>query len=75
MKKTITTCDVCNKEAEVVSVNYPVVFHTEQNEGRACESYISQQKLDICEEYQQKLLMLDGWGAQGYNSYKIKEGK
>ena len=37
MKKTIeyTICDICGKEADTENINYPVLFTTDQTEGRA----------------------------------------
>ena len=65
-------CDVCKKEVEkVTEVNYPVIFHTDQTEGRSCSPYISKEKLDLCDECAEKLLILHGWGAQGINQYEI----
>ena len=76
MKVTITKCicDVCKKEVEkVTEVNYPVIFHTEQTEGRSCSQYISKEKLDLCDECAEKVLVLHGWGAQGLNEYSIQK--
>lgn len=67
-------CDVCKKEVEkIIMVNYPVIFHTEQTEGRSCNPYISKEKLDLCDECAERVLMLDGCGAQGVNSYTIRK--
>lgn len=67
-------CDVCKNEVEkITTVNYPVIFHTEQTEGRSCSPYISKEKLDLCDECAERVLMLDGWGAQGVNSYAIRK--
>jgi hypothetical protein len=44
-------CDICGAECEklkVKQVNYPVVFYTEQTEGRSCKPYISNQNIDVC---------------------------
>ena len=75
MKKMIEQyfCDICKKEAAITSVNYPVIFHTDQTDGRAQKPYISQEKIDVCDECRKRLLMLDGWGAQGYNKYEFRE--
>lgn len=75
MKVTITKCicDVCKREVEkVTEVVYPVIFHTEQTEGRSCSPYISKEKLDLCEGCADKVLVLHGWGAQGVNHYSIE---
>ena len=75
MKKTIEQyfCDVCNSQEDIVNVEYPVIFHTDQTEGRIREPYISYVKIDLCKECRNKLLRLDAWGAMGHNSYKIRE--
>lgn len=74
MKKVseIFICDVCKKEdAKMQSINYPVLFTTEQTEGRPVKPYISQQKIDVCEECLSKIIKLQGNGAQGFNNYEI----
>lgn len=75
MKKTIEIliCDICKKEVEKIkSLTIPVIFHTDQTEGRECKPYISMEKLDICEECATKITNVHGWGAQGYNEYKLQ---
>ena len=76
MKTTIVKCfcDVCKTETEkLTEVVYPVIFHTEQTEGRACSPYISKEKIELCDKCAEKVLMLHGFGAQGINSYSIAE--
>lgn len=75
MKKIVEQffCDICGKQSEVTKIKYPVVFYTEQTEGRSCKPYIDYQEIDMCAECQDKVLRLKGFGAQGYNDYKIKE--
>ncbi len=77
MKKTVEQyfCDVCKKEAVTVPINYPVIFHTDQTEGRGCSPYISQEKLDVCDECRKHMLLLHGWGAQGCNDYELKSAQ
>lgn len=74
MKKIVEKyfCDICGADLSlpIMSVSYPVIFHTEQDEGRNTDPYISQQKLDICESCKTKILKLNGWGAQGHNKFK-----
>ena len=66
-------CDVCGKESlNTKKINYPVIFYTEQIEGRSCNPYISQEILDICESCRDKVLRLKGYGAQGLNEFVIK---
>lgn len=76
-KKTIEQyfCDICGKQADVINVNYPVIFHTEQDEGRSVKPYISQEKLDMCQECLLKTLAIDGSGAQGANKYTLRNLK
>jgi hypothetical protein len=72
MKKTIEicTCDICKKEQpQILTINYPVLFTTEQTEGRGVTPYISQEKLDVCQECITKLVRLQGHGAMGNNTY------
>lgn len=67
------TCDLCSKETkEYTEVNYPVLFFTEQNEGRATTPYISQQKMDLCPSCLDKAVVIHGRGAQGWNKYTTK---
>ena len=74
MKKTVEHyfCDICGKETTVIPVSYPVIFHTEQTEGRSVDPYIDQTKLDICEECAEKAFKIHAIGAQGYNKYEIR---
>lgn len=79
MKKTIEKyyCDICGKEIECANlkkITYPVIFHTEQTEGRYCEPYISHQKIEICGECLEQICKLSAVGAQGYNKYEIRKG-
>lgn len=67
------TCDLCLKETEkYTEVNYPVLFFTEQNEGRTTAPYISQQKMDLCPSCLDKAVIIHGRGAQGWNKYTTK---
>lgn len=71
---TETFCDICKEKAEhAETIKYPVIFYTEQTEGRSTEPYISMENLEVCDECKGKILMVNGWGAQGYNQYKIRE--
>ena len=76
MRKTIEKffCDICKAECESVEeINYPVVFYTEQTEGRYCEPYISNTKIDVCNTCCGKILKISATGAQGYNNYELLE--
>ena len=51
MKETIEKyfCDICGKEEkDIKHINYPVIFQTEQTEGRSVEPYISNTNIDVC---------------------------
>lgn len=76
MKKKITLyiCDVCKREVEseeLHSLTLPVMFHTDQTEGKPCDPYLSTEKMDICSDCLQKAVTIHGAGAQGVNTYKI----
>ena len=75
MKQTTTKtfCDICKKEASITIVKYPVVFTTDQTEGRPCKPYISYLCIDMCEECEDAALMITAVGAQGVNSFSIKK--
>jgi hypothetical protein len=66
-------CDVCHAEAVTQEVNYPVIFLSEQTEGRPVKPYISQERLDICDACAQRMLMLEGYGAQGNNVFEFRK--
>ncbi len=71
MKKTIEQyfCDVCGEQSDVVQVNYPVIFHTDQTEGRSSNPYISQEKLELCPKCLERAVKIHGWG----NQFEIKK--
>lgn len=72
---TVVTCDVCKRKVEnAENITYPVIFHTHQSDGAASAPYISQKKLDVCEDCMKRVLVLHGWGAQGSNEYQILDG-
>jgi hypothetical protein len=76
MKKVseIFICDVCNKEeVKMQTISYPVLFTTDQTEGKPRKPYISQEKLDLCSSCLDKIVKLQGSGAQGHNTYKLKK--
>jgi len=64
-------CDVCKEKSDVHTVNYPVLFHTSQDDGAHCKVYVSQEKIDLCRVCLDKALVIHGWGAQGANHYQI----
>lgn len=78
MKSKIETinCDTCG--AVIVPpctpIRYPVIFVTEQTEGRPVKPYISYQDLDLCNECRNIVLRIEANGAQGMNQYKLIGG-
>ena len=69
IKKTII-CDCCKLEKPTQKVKYPVLFLTEQTEGRSVKPYISYQDLDMCKDCMKVNITIAGTGAMGYNEYK-----
>ena len=68
-------CDVCKKETNYegcFSVNYPVIFTTNQTDGVASKPYIEQKQIDICRDCADKILKITASGCQGYNEYKVR---
>ena len=75
--KTTIVCDICRNEItehDCINISYPVVFLTEQTEGRPTTPYINQKQLDMCKTCAKKALKVEATGAQGYNNYTIREG-
>jgi hypothetical protein len=75
MKKEITYCDVCKKETQIKTKTLPVIFTTEQTEGRSCKPYLETNRIDICEECGRLIIsgnFLYGTGAQGHNQYRFR---
>lgn len=70
----VVTCDVCRKriDGKVVSGIFPVIFHTDQTEGRGCDPYLTWQTLDMHEDCVIKATNIHGSGAQGYNDYQLR---
>lgn len=78
MKKTIDQyfCDICGnmtKEDGLHRIKYPVIFHTDQTEGRASRPYISLKDIELCHHCFGKALKIHGVGAQGHNTYSFEE--
>lgn len=70
----IITCDLCGSKVDgIVNVSYPVLFMTDQNEGRSCVPYIEEKKLDLCPECLEKSCRITAQGAQGYNIYFMRK--
>ena len=69
IRKTII-CDCCKLEKPTQKIKYPVLFLTEQTEGRSVSPYISYENIDLCQECIQNSICIRGVGAQGYNEYQ-----
>lgn len=72
---TITkyTCDICQEPAKFLQQRVPVVFITEQTEGRPCRPHLTAKTLDLCERCFQRIVdsyPLKASGAQGTNTYE-----
>ena len=75
MKKEITYCDVCKQEVPIKEKQIPIIFTTDQTEGRSCKPYLELIKIDVCLECEKKVLegnFVYGTGAQGHNQYGFK---
>ena len=74
MKIIKYVCDICPTEIkEKQQESIPVVFTTEQTEGRSCKPYLTIKSLHICDACKQKIINetpLIGSGAQGCNEFK-----
>ena len=67
-------CDICGAEfAERRQVNVPVVWTTEQNEGRSCKPYYKVECLDLCEDCADRVHVVEAAGAQGLNRYVFRK--
>ena len=72
--KRICYCDLCKKEG---AETYTTLarFHTEQNEGRMVEPYLVNTKIELCKECANKVVILNGRGAQGNNEFWLSHSK
>lgn len=78
MERIVIECDICKCTCtkSYIEEKMPVIFHTEQNEGRSCQPYLEFSKLDVCEVCYSKILKgasIHAQGAQGYNTYSLRE--
>jgi len=80
MKKEIViiSCDICAQEdtdSPVEEKQIPIIFTTEQTEGRSVKPHLIIQKMDICEECMEIIVrgyIPFGHGAQGHNKYGFR---
>jgi hypothetical protein len=75
---TITryTCDVCKNTATKLKQKVPVVFLTEQTEGRSCKPHLTMETLDLCDGCMERIVKsypLTAYGAQGNNTYEWRK--
>lgn len=77
--KTVTTyvCDFCKHEFKdedcLKNIALPVMFHTEQDEGNPCKPYLITEIMDLCQKCIDKIVILQGKGCMGHNTFYIKE--
>lgn len=74
MVKTVTKtyCDICEKEtSNGLNISYPIIWLTDETEGRSTIPYISNKKIDVCRECASKILKVSGSGAMGFNKYEL----
>ena len=85
--QTIKECDMCKKEItftedskldieeKIKRVRLPVLFLTEQTEGRSTTPYVTHETIDMCEDCLGRAITIHAIGAQGYNQYWFKGDK
>ena len=79
MKIETFKCDICKKEVEELKMHtnhkLPVIFTTNQIDGRTRKPYLDYKKIDICFECYNKMIkgrkFITARGAQGYNEYTL----
>lgn len=79
MKKIITEyyCDICGCHTDNVEKDIPVIFLTEQNEGRASTPHFCIEQIILCNSCKNKVFFegnqIFAKGAMGSNIYFFKE--
>lgn len=75
-QQVIDFCDICKSKEKVSKKRIPIIFTTEETEGRSCEPYLTIETLDICENCYKTMIdnstIPNAHGAQGYNTYYLK---
>lgn len=75
MKVIRYSCDICKSFEKVSKEKIPMIFHTEQTEGRSTKPYLEINEIDICDICLQKIIdtnsILNAYGAQGHNTYNF----
>lgn len=66
-------CDLCGTECEENEINHvkmPVLFTTEQNEGRLVTPYLTTCDIDLCITCLDRALTIEASGSMGFNRYE-----
>lgn len=67
-------CDICGAGfSEQRSVDVPVLWVTEQDEGRSCDPYYGVETLDLCEACADRVHVVEARGAMGCNTYRFRD--
>jgi hypothetical protein len=79
-KRTITeySCDMCKDvvpESALLDYKGPVLFTTEQTEGRGVKPYYQNVGIDLCNRCMEKSVTIKAAGAQGFNEYWVHDKK
>lgn len=72
------TCDICGVEMEQNVAHHrslPVLFLTEQNEGRPVKPYIQMQEIDLCADCLDRCTVIEANGCMGVNEYRWREDR
>lgn len=79
MKKIITEyyCDICGNQTNNLEKEVPIIFLTEQNEGRPTNPYFDKNKIVLCDLCKKKVFFegkqIFANGAMGCNEYYFLE--
>lgn len=67
-------CDICGAGfSERRSVNVPVLWVTEQDDGRGCDPHFGVEALDLCEACADRVHVVEASGAMGRNAYRFRD--
>ena len=67
-------CDICKRKSGVkmANVGVPHYFLTEQTEGTFLKTpRLETKTMDLCKGCVEKVVVVEGVGAQGYNQYRF----
>lgn len=72
-------CDLCgteHEEKDIAHVKMPVLFTTEQNEGKPVKPYVSEDcTLDLCASCLDRALTIEATGCMGFNRYEWRRAR